>query len=77
MNDQDRFAKLAAQSRGLVGGIGKDFNETLQLLAETKNVEYEFSRKGDTIARAYWHDVDVDGELFGGCVSIIANDVSY
>ena len=76
-NEHKKFSQLAKESRGLVGGLGKDFNESLAILAEIEGVEYEFHRLGDTIARAYWHELDKDGELVGGCVAIVSKNVDY
>ena len=66
----EKFLDVARKADRIVGGFGHDFNESLELLNSLQTIKFEFSRKGDTIARAYWEDIDFRGETIGGCVSV-------
>ena len=71
MKEIERFVRLARKHDAIVGAFsGRDFEESLTLLRELDAegaVRYEFSRNGDTIARAYWTDALAKCE---GCVSV-------
>ena len=70
MKDLEKFRKIARTADGLVGCFsGYDFEESLELLGSLQKVQYEFFRKGDTIARAYWEDNGV-----GGCLSVYSKE---
>ena len=71
MKKIERFIELAKENDAIIGAFsGRDFEESLTLLCELDAegaVRYELSRKGDTIARAYWTDSLAKCE---GCVSV-------
>lgn len=67
-----RFVEMAMMTRAIVGApAGHDFGRALGFLARDLKVDYEFNRKGDTIARAYWSDTcPCTGVEVGGCIAI-------
>jgi len=66
MENLEKFREIARAADGLVGCFsGCNFEESLELLGSLQKVRFEFFRKGDTVARAYWEDNGV-----GGCLSV-------